>query len=452
MQQESDSSLTDISWDRLEEWIGNRPGLIQRWDSVRQLKASAEKALLPYELRYKRLERQWKRKLKPLCGNSNCWNWEGFRPLRPSREEDWSDWLAWLLETSVTGLLGEILFGSFMDAPASLFRSPEKKVRREVLTENRERRADIVAEWNKYSITHIELKIGDQNFEKTFETGRLLRALRSKEAKWMNAIVIPETSRATWKSVAEKFPTEFIREILWDDVAHGLRKCLWVAREPVFWRVWAWSFCCTIEARILQLRRPDQSKPGLNHLTTAARWVEILAMEPREARISMKPDMKAFLKDGVRLYADAVEAVKTFKTEMAKLFKTAVDSRASWQPLKSHNIEELEWSGNDVDQHWFYIMITGEAQNGQKAQIECGLWWNAPRPSGPIVYAVLFSGDKRVEFEWVDGTDGIHSFEFCEGTHIYLPIPDSIEIKEPVNRLLDAILEHLGTMPKQLEA
>jgi hypothetical protein len=405
---------------------------------VRQLKATAEKALLPYKNRYKKLERQWKLKLKPLCGSFYSTDWERFRPLRQSREEDWSDWLAWLLETSITGLLAESLLGSCLGNDPSSFRSPEKKVRREVLTENRERRGDIIAVWNKNLITHIELKLGDQNFEKTFVTSQLLRSQWPKEAVWTDVILIPDTSRAAWKGLAEKHPPGTIQEILWNDVAAGLRKCLWVAREPVFWLAWAWSFCCAIEARILHLRRPDQSKPGINHLATATRWVEILAMDPKKAKISMKPEMKAFLKDGVRLYADALDTVERFQAEMQKLLEAAVDARASWQPFKNHIIKKREWGG-DKDQRWLYTMIDGEDQRGQTAQIECGLWWNAPETAEPIVYAGLWRGKERVKFNWVNGTDAIRSFKYADGIYIYLPVPDSIEIKEPVNRLLDEI-------------
>jgi hypothetical protein len=155
VKQDGNLSLADKinPWRRLEEWIGNKPSLSPRWDPVEQLRASCEAALLPYQARYEKLEKQWKLKLKPLCGGFCGIDWERFRPLRQSREEDWSDWLAWLLETSVTGLLAETLIGTYMKCDPDSFRSPEKKVRREVLTENRERRGDIVAEWNKYLIT-----------------------------------------------------------------------------------------------------------------------------------------------------------------------------------------------------------------------------------------------------------------------------------------------------------
>lgn len=440
-----------IPWRQLENWIRNRPRIEQDWASVRKLKATAEKALLPYAARYKELEKKWKLRLEPLCGDFYSADWPRFRPLRQSREEDWSDWLAWLLETSETGLFAETLLGSCMDCNPSAFRSPKKKVQREVSTADRERRGDIIAEWNKNLITHIELKLGDQNFEKTFETGQLLRSRWSKEASWTDVILIPETSKAAWKGVAEKHPTDAIKEILWTDVVHGLRKCLWVAREPVFWQAWAWSFCCAIEARILHLQSPDQSKPGLNHLVTAARWVDILAMDPKEAKFGMKPEMKAFLKDGIRLYTDAMETVQMFQAEMQKLLKAAVEARASWQPFKKHSIKKLEWGGDNGDQHWLYTTVDGEAERGEKAQIECGLWWNAPGSTQPVVYAGLWKNEERVKFGWVNGTRGIHSFEYYDGIYLCLPVPNSVEISEPVNRLIDAVSEQIDRIIKQPE-
>jgi hypothetical protein len=425
----------------LVQWIGKRPSIDQRWDPVRELRASAQQALRPYKERYKRLESKWKLKLAPLCGDHYCTDWERFRPLRLSREEDWSDWLAWLLETSTTGVLAETLFGSGTNCDSSSFRSPKKTVWREVPTTNRERRADIIAKWSECFITHIEVKVGDQNFEKTFDTCPLLRTKLQGKAQWLDAILIPEESRAAWKSVAEKHRGEDVREILWTDVAHGLRKCLWRGLEPAFWQAWAWSFCCAIEARILQLRSPDPSKLNMNELATAARWVAILAMDPRDTQTNMKPEMKAFLEDGIGLYTDATDAVSMFETEMKKLFGTAIEARGNWEPMKAHSIKKLDWGG--TGQRWLYTMVEGKSQFGEKVQIECGLWWNAPLTTEPVVYAGLWRGDKRVNFDWVDGTDGIHSFKFYDSRYLCLPIRGSIELVGPVNRLIDRVLKLL---------
>jgi hypothetical protein len=440
----------DNAWRRLEEWIGNRSDLVEYWNPVMQLKASAEAALKPYHDRYKKLERQWQLKLKPLCGDFYQIEWERFRPLRHSREEDWSDWLAWLLETSVTGLLAETVLGSFVDCDLISFRSPDKRVKREVPTENGERRADVVAEWSKYLVTHIEVKLGDQNFEKTFETCRFLRDKYSEEAKLVNAILIPETSRAVWRGAAEKHPKNDIKEILWEDVVHGLRKCLWAAREPIFWQCWAWCFCSAIESRILHLLRPSPSRQDFTQLARAARWVSILAMDLGEADITLKPEMNAFLKDGIRLYFDAVDAVTVFETEMKKLLKRTVDARTNWESLSERRVKPPTADGGD-DGRYIYTFIECKSPVEQNLKIECGLWWKAPQMTGPIVYAGIFRRNLGVKFDWNEAGNEIRSFEYFDRTFLHLPLPASADLEAPVNQLLDAILRQLRKMtPEKL--
>jgi hypothetical protein len=432
----------------LSQPIANTPAPPPDWDQVRHLKARAESALLPYKGRYQSLDRKWRRKLKPLCGNLVTIDWERFRPLRQSREEDWSDWLAWLLETSTTGQLGETLFGNLLSCDATSFKSNEKRVCREVPTGNRERRGDIVARWNRFLITHIEVKVGDQDFEKTFDTCRRLRVSAPKEATWLNAILIPEASRTAWRDVAAKHPTEDMAEISWTDVVHALRKSLWASREPTFWRAWAWTFCSAIETRILQLQNPDLKKPGLAQLATSARWVDILATDKSQTKIKTRPEMKAFLKDGVRLYAKALDTMNMFEAETKKLLREAIEARSNWDPLKAHRlIDELD-SGGGEGQCWIYATIEGRSHLGPATQLECGLWWNAPGTTKPIVYSGLWNGKKRIRFDWPAEKDGVHSLEIWGSTYLHLALPDSLDIRTPLNRLLNVTLKQLRKVPK----
>ena len=87
-----------------------------------------------------------------------------FRVLRLEREEDWSDWLAQLIGDSKVGSFAARLFGG---APADLFAI--KQVHREVPS-HEGWRADIIVEWKDSSYTHVEVKVGDQNLDKTFDT------------------------------------------------------------------------------------------------------------------------------------------------------------------------------------------------------------------------------------------------------------------------------------------
>jgi hypothetical protein len=182
--------------------------------------------------------------------------------------------LAWLLESSTTGIFGRSLFGAHTNRHSAWFRT--RSVKREVQTRNQERRADIVATWKGGQRTHIEVKVGDEHFKKTFETCRKLHAAIPASV-WYDAILIPDASRAAWDDEAKAHLGESTIEVLlWDDVARCLRRCLWEKREPAAWRAWAWTFCGAIEANLLGLRSPDRLPLGISRLQMASRWVEVL--------------------------------------------------------------------------------------------------------------------------------------------------------------------------------
>ena len=95
---------------------------------------------------------------------------------------------------------------------------------------------------------------------------------------------------------------------------------------------------------------------------------------------------------------------------------------------------------------WISVYISGKSQRHGDAGIDCGLWWDCPEPniSEPIVYAEFWGKPKRlVEFPWDKNKKGIRHFVQSGRTCLYLPIPKSLEIADPLNRLLDALLEQL---------
>ena len=153
-------------------------------------------------------------------------DWSKFRPLRRDREEDWSDWLAWLLETSRNNpeFSADSLFAQQMSCQVESFISP--CVDREVCVEGR--RADIVVTWKTAQKTHIEVKIWDQSFDKTFETAQKLHT-KAPESDWYDFILIPSESEEAWDEVARIYSqdqTVKVTVIFWDDVVRGLRRCL----------------------------------------------------------------------------------------------------------------------------------------------------------------------------------------------------------------------------------
>jgi hypothetical protein len=275
------AATTENGWGSVKKMMAKRPPLRSRWGTIKALRASAERALAPNEQRYRRFKRRWDGRLRSLCGNLSEVSWCDFRPLRTSREEDWSDWLAWLLESSTTGLFAESLFGARMDCGPASFSKP--KVEREVRTPSRERRADIVVVWVSGQKTHIEVKVGDEAFEKTFDTCNWLRA-KHPDRIWHDVILLPDASKAAWEEAADAHLEDAtVNVVLWSDVARGLRCCLWKRAEPFAWRAWAWAFCRVVEAELLGLQSVETIRwSKIRRLERAARWLEVLESGPGE--------------------------------------------------------------------------------------------------------------------------------------------------------------------------
>lgn len=270
----------DHSWDFLEKIQIEGVRDVPEWQTVTRLIEKSEQAIKPHIQECQDLEILWEKRLLMFCGDQTTIDWSEFRPLRRNREEDWSDWLAWLLKTSQTGVLADSLFAQHMNCQSESFISPAK-VDREVTAGDR--RADIVVTWKTTRKTDIEVKIWDQNFEKTFETAQKLHET-SPNSDWSDFILIPSQSQMAWNEVAQKYgnnQTVKITVILWDDVVRGLRRCLWHERESIFWRAWAWGFCSVIEKELLGL---EKLSSGFKHpkIQMILQWLSILKINPEE--------------------------------------------------------------------------------------------------------------------------------------------------------------------------
>lgn len=247
------SPSKSYSWGFLETFNLENVALAHDWEIINRLISSSRKAVIPLVEECKQLEHEWDERLTQLFGSGHSFNWNTFRPLRLSREEDWSDWLAWLIECSRTGAFAESIFSKFLDDHAEAFQSPT--VRREFNTDGR--RTDIIIAWRNAKLTSIEVKIWDQNFEKTFDTVRKLRK-QKQNCEGGDFILIPRASLHAWTNVvddpmnANAIQVECIH---WEDVVRAVRKCLWNEDEGIVWLIWAWTFCCMIETAILETQR-----------------------------------------------------------------------------------------------------------------------------------------------------------------------------------------------------
>lgn len=192
---------------------------------------------------------------------ATAFDFESFRPLRISREEDWSDWLAHLIQTSTMGTFARDLFDG----------NCATSVTREASLGNGARRADLLCRWSTgKTATHIEVKVGDDAFEKTFETAGLVEA-EHLETRWKHFVLLLPEQLTQWDRIASSRQTVVART--WSDVALALRRQLWTQEEPIVWRVWALTFCGAIEQVLLGFPRQTmlearKLEPGvLQHLT-----------------------------------------------------------------------------------------------------------------------------------------------------------------------------------------
>lgn len=195
------------------------------------------------------LLKEWDKKIVDLGGDPTYLNWDLFRPLRLNREEDWSDWLSHLIATSKTGLFSKYLLDA-EDAFDLVYKNPEK-VEREVGCD--EFRADIVVLWQGDHFTHIEVKVGDENLEKTFKTStRLMKKYDSDPRKWSNVILLLSNQLSHWDALQSTQNTDVnIKVISWEDVCVAIRRALLSKDEDIKWKIWSYSLLGAIEQKLI---------------------------------------------------------------------------------------------------------------------------------------------------------------------------------------------------------
>jgi len=254
------------------------------WSSANALAAAARAFAAPEQSDLERVLASWDDALHALGRDPSRRDWLSFRPLRLGREEDWSDWLAHLLQTSSTGVFAHALLGT-RGEDAEKYASPEV-VRERVVVRLQdvggERRADLVIGWKNGAASQIEVKVGDEELEKTFETVRLIRKTRPPTVVWRDFILLQESALPMWAEVAERcardYPEIKIEPLTWRQVAVALRRSLLAERaRDLVWCVWAYSFCGAIEQRILGLPRVgSHGQRSLAYVTSVVHQIALL--------------------------------------------------------------------------------------------------------------------------------------------------------------------------------
>jgi hypothetical protein len=160
----------------------------------------------------------------------------------------------------------------------------------------------------------------------------------------------------------------------------------------------------------------------------------------------MSVNMKSFLEKGVLTYSEAQSTIAVFEAEMEKMVMSVVKGRPNWRPLKPPEISEWLPRGSREDGWRVSAWIEGRSSRGQKVAIDCGLWWSAPEVRRSVIYARFYDAPKDArKFKLDEGKHGICSLRLWGSTFLYLPlVAKPLNLKKPLNRLLDELLKRLA--------
>jgi hypothetical protein len=157
----------------------------------------------------------------------------------------------------------------------------------------------------------------------------------------------------------------------------------------------------------------------------------------------MNDENKRFVKEGMVLYPEARLTLDAFEKEIGKLLRSALQAKKGWDPLTTHKIGSPSAGGGSYGS-WVAAQITGRSPRHREVEIDCGFWWNSPEIEKPIVYASFDEKPKKRIFPWQNENEGISSFNRWRRTYLYVRVPESVEIEQPLNRVLDALLKQLA--------
>jgi hypothetical protein len=241
------------------------------WEAAKAFIQSAVGLIAPRRQRFLELLNVWDARLQDLKGDPSSRDWRSFRPLRLGKEPTWSDWLGHLLQTADGPDFERTLLGAQVAPPRQVWSPPE--VRREELARDEEGRrfADLVIVWPE-RFCDVEVKVGDTNFDKTFDTADKLERNLGRARPWSHFILLPPEHVDLWRECERRKRTATTVALLtWREVAIALRRAL-LTSSDLSWRVWAHSYCGAIEQQLLHHPWVPASRRTEFFSSTAQLW------------------------------------------------------------------------------------------------------------------------------------------------------------------------------------
>jgi len=254
------ANLTNAQWHVLDEaWLTDAWADIEPWWDIHA--TEFETTYQELQAAVAALTAQWEASDSRFDRDPLAEPWQqstgGGGPFRITHEEDWSQLLAYLCRHSA-GPFISALFGADFDREPTGVR---REVRFEAPAETN-RRIDILVDYPAQALS-IEVKTGDEHYEKTPETAALIE--RHDTRDWTHVLLLPEHKHAALSNTfgtalhAECDPPLIesstgppIAVYYWREIAQTLRRMLLTAREPSpHWAATAYLGIALIEQRLL---------------------------------------------------------------------------------------------------------------------------------------------------------------------------------------------------------
>ena len=247
---DDEANIKDTSWESFYLWRDSAKPLIE------SIKTSIKEKL---ELN-KQLYKQYVDDLEEI-------DWVNFRPLRLSREEDYSDWLCHFMGTSTSSYFLNQCLG--LNKVVRVI-----KAEREIGSEGY--RSDIMLTLSDGTYIHIEVKIGDDSMQKTYNTAIAMQRLyNTTKEKLLNYILLMPEQLADWEDVEDPKWEFRIRSLTWEQIAIAGRNSVYYSAENTLWKTWMLGFVGAIEAELLRI--PSGSKVEISNMREYNKKLRILS-------------------------------------------------------------------------------------------------------------------------------------------------------------------------------
>lgn len=242
----TDSDAVTENWGGVDSWWATN--IATQRDALVQLQADLETAQTAWAESTSRFD------VDPLTEDWTP-STDTTGPLRPHQEENWSQWFAHLLRTA-PACFSRVLFGEGFNA---IPRSVQREVHLPAY-DNPDRYADILAFYDEKAVS-IEVKKGDQHYEKTLHTASLIDS--HFRSTWNHTLLLPRRKMSALRTsfpdqLSEQDDGNIIRTeesdiaiIHWLDVGRAIREVLLSNADPsAHWEASAYLFCTLIEQKM----------------------------------------------------------------------------------------------------------------------------------------------------------------------------------------------------------